>query len=157
MTNRLCVPLALFAIVFGLIPVPTARAADQVVTNTNDSGPGSLRQALVDVHSGGTVTFDLAPYPKTITVDGDLIITKSITIQGPGEDDLVIDGNDKGRLFFVNSGIVATISNLTITNGRETGSPAAGGCIYNDGTLNLDRVVVSSCEAIGDPASSSLM
>jgi hypothetical protein len=27
------------------------------VTNTNDSGPGSLRQALVDANDGDTVTF----------------------------------------------------------------------------------------------------
>ena len=28
-----------------------------VVTNTNDTGPGSLRQALADVNDGDTITF----------------------------------------------------------------------------------------------------
>ena len=34
-----------------------ASAATITVTNTNDSGPGSLRQALRDAHNGDTINF----------------------------------------------------------------------------------------------------
>ena len=35
----------------------TAYANMITVTNTNDSGPGSLRQAVVDANGGDTITF----------------------------------------------------------------------------------------------------
>ena len=40
-------------------PTPTATPTTRV-TNTNDSGPGSLRQALADAHDGDTINFDPA-------------------------------------------------------------------------------------------------
>ena len=43
-------------------------AANQVVTNNNDSGAGSLRQALSDVGDGEGITFNLTEGNETITV-----------------------------------------------------------------------------------------
>src|SRR4029079_8818494 len=55
------------------------------VTNTNDSGPGSLRQALIDVPDGGTVQFSAALNGQTITLTtAELVISKSIYVIGPG-------------------------------------------------------------------------
>ena len=83
---RIGAVIAILAMLFGLLPVPVVRAADQVVTNTNDSGAGSLRQAIASVHSGGTITFDLT-YPATIVLtSGQLVINKELTIAGPGAD-----------------------------------------------------------------------
>src|SRR5262249_41624660 len=36
-----------------------AQATTITVTNTNDSGPGSLRQALADANDGDTIAFNL--------------------------------------------------------------------------------------------------
>src|SRR3982751_1772466 len=48
------------------------------VTTTNDSGPGSLRQALVDANDGDTINFAVT---GTIALtSGELVIDKSITI-----------------------------------------------------------------------------
>src|SRR3954449_12157908 len=56
-----------------------------VVTNTNDSGLGSLRQALANVSDGGTIQFDPSLNGQTITLTSvELVIDKSITITGPG-------------------------------------------------------------------------
>src|SRR5437762_4969948 len=61
------------------------------VTNPNDSGPGSLRQALVDAQDGDTIQFDFALNGHTITLtSGELLINKSITITGPGDNLLAI-------------------------------------------------------------------
>src|SRR5262245_39086215 len=56
-----------------------------IVTDTNDNGPGTLRQALVDAQDGDTIQFDPALIGQTITLTtGELLIDKNITISGPG-------------------------------------------------------------------------
>src|SRR5580700_494550 len=66
-------------------------AATITVTNTNDSGPGSLRQALAVAHDGDRITFAVS---GTITLtSGGLVVTKNVTISGPGANELSIDGN----------------------------------------------------------------
>src|SRR5437762_2032093 len=82
------------------------------VTNTDDSGPGSLRQALADVNDGDTIDFAVT---GTIGLtSGELLVDKSITISGPGADSLAVDGNAKTRVFHVASGRTVTISGLTV-------------------------------------------
>jgi hypothetical protein len=52
-----------------LLMAVCASAATFSVTNTNDSGPGSLRQAILDANSaaGGIVAFNIPSTPRTIT------------------------------------------------------------------------------------------
>jgi hypothetical protein len=50
------------------VTVITARPATITVTNTNDSGAGSLRQALADADDGDPITFDSALAGQTITL-----------------------------------------------------------------------------------------
>ncbi len=58
------------------------QAATITVTNTNDNGAGSLRQAIADAHNGDTIDFGVT---GTITLTtGELLVDKSITISGPG-------------------------------------------------------------------------
>ena len=53
------------------------------VTNTNDSGPGSLRQALFDSHDGDTINFDSTLKGQIILLStAELLINKNITISG---------------------------------------------------------------------------
>ena len=57
-------------------------AATILVTNTNDSGPGSLRQALTIANDGDTIGFAVT---GTINLtSGELVIDKNIIISGPG-------------------------------------------------------------------------
>src|SRR5215216_4015108 len=64
------------------------------VTNTNDSGPGSLRQALVDANDGDTVNFDCSLQNQTIILtSAELAIDKNVTITGPGPDMLAVSGS----------------------------------------------------------------
>jgi hypothetical protein len=68
----------------------SAHAATITVTNTNDNGPGSLRQALAVAHDGDRITFAVS---GTITLtSGALVVAKSVTISGPGADQLSIVG-----------------------------------------------------------------
>ena len=110
------------------------------VTNTNDSGPGSLRQALADVNDGDTINFVVT---GTIGLtSGELLVDKAITISGPGAENLAVNGNAKSGVFHVTGGNV-TISGLTITNGNASGNGVGGG-IYNDhSTLTVNNSTIS--------------
>jgi len=74
------------------------------VTNTNDSGPGSLRNAIATAADGDTIDFSL-PYPATITVGTPLAIesstSKTLTINGPGASLLAISGGNAVSVFVV--------------------------------------------------------
>jgi hypothetical protein len=80
------------------IAIP-AHASIIPVTNTNDSGSGSWRQALVDANEGETI--DPTGISGVITLTtGQLLVDKSVTINGPGADVLAIDGNAASVVFF---------------------------------------------------------
>jgi hypothetical protein len=114
-------------------------AATITVMNTNDSGVGSLRQALADANDGDTIDFSVT---GTITLtSGQLLVNDSITISGPGANILAVNGNVTNRVFYIASGETVTISGLTITNGANENS---GGGIYNDhSTLTVNNSMVS--------------
>lgn len=111
------------------------------VANTNDNGAGSLRQAIADVFSGGTITFNPGLAGSTITLtNGELLLARNVTITGPGANQLVISGNQNGRVFDIQSGATNVISGLTIANGMAmptAPNPNLGGGIYNGGDLTL--------------------
>jgi predicted outer membrane repeat protein len=122
-----------------------AHAATITVTNTNDSGPGSLRQALANANNGDTINFSVS---GTITLtSGGLPVTKNVTISGPGADQLSIVGIQFQSVFF--AGVkAATISGLTIRNG------AVG--IDNGGMLTVRNCVISGNSVAGIGNGSSL-
>ena len=102
------------------------------VTNNNDSGTGSLRAAIAAAQSGDTIDFSSKLDGKTITLtSGELLITDSVTIDGPGANQLAVSGNNASRVFEVAAGQNVTISGLTITDGS---APDQGGGILNDGS-----------------------
>ena len=121
------------------------------VTNTNDSGAGSLRNALSSIASGGTITFADSIANGTITLtSGELEVNKSVTIDGD-DDNITISGNNASRVFNINDGDNSVfqevnISDLTITEGR-TSNFGFGGGIYNRENLTLTDSTVWSNSA----------
>src|SRR5438105_566681 len=95
-----------------------AHATTIIVSNTNNNGPGSLRQALVDANDGDTI--DATGISGVIALTtGELLVDKSVTINGDGADVLAVDGNATSRVFQIGSGKTVTISDLTIRNGHD--------------------------------------
>ena len=126
-----------------------------VVVNTNDSGPGSLRQALHDANDGDTISFAVT---GTITLtSGGLLIAKNVIISGPRSDQLSVDGNQALFVFGVFPDKTTAISGLSINNGQtgiwnEQGTLTISNCavssnsrggLYNDGTLTVSNCAVS--------------
>ena len=85
--------------------VQSARAATITVTNTNDSGAGSLRQAVADANDGDTIEFGVTGIITLTT--GELLVNKSITVNGPGSGNLSIDGNRTTRVLHVSRSVTA--------------------------------------------------
>jgi predicted outer membrane repeat protein len=119
-----------------LAPAMVATAATIQVTNNNDAGPGSLRQAIIDAAAGDEITF-AATVTGTITLtSGQLFINKNLAITGPGADILTISGNNATRVLFSSSGANVIISGLTIADGVNY---MEGGGIYNEGVVTLNN------------------
>ena len=136
-----------------------------IVTTTDDSGPGSLRQALAAAVDADTIQFDPALNGHTIFLtSGELVIDKSITITGPGSDQLAvglhipqyhfrvfhvmaspsvtIEGLTIGpSLFFYGCGILNDQATLTINNCVVAGNTGLnfGAGIANGGTLTVNN------------------
>ncbi len=130
------------ALVLGLLLgfAPTARAASLTVTNTNNAGPGSLRQAIADAASGDKITFNLAGCPCTITLADELYISKNLTIAGPGAKVLTVSGNNAVAIFHVAEGTFnVTLSGMTMANAL---SSEGGIYVESNGTFNLINVAV---------------
>lgn len=122
----------------GICPVS---AATITVTNLNDSGPGSLRQAITDAASGDTINFSVT---GTIQLASQLMIAKNLTITGPGPASLTIRGADNFRVFDLETtGTSISISGLSITNGHWNGASGGGGILALGIALNLTDVNIS--------------
>ncbi len=129
-----------------------SQATTLLVYNTNNSGAGSLRQAITDNNAGSggnTIIFSNVVAGTITLITGELLITKPVTILGPGANVLAVNGNfptTPNRVFHIAPSNTVAISGLTITNGNAV----IGGGIYNDhGTLT-----VSACVLTGNSATS---
>jgi hypothetical protein len=118
----------------------------RVVNSPDDPASGTdytcdsnctLRDAITTAPAGDTIFF--AYYVRgTITLTSAISFAKSLTITGPGADQLAISGGNAVPIFRVNDSynsnvvIKLSISNLTFKNGRDSspiGSAQGGGAI----------------------------
>ena len=141
-----------------------AWAADLHVTNCQNAGSHSLRAMIASAaDTGDRIVFDGTMNCSTITLtSGELtILSRDLTLQGPTDSTLVIDGNHASRL--INAVKVTTdnkidfttrltINNLTLRNGLATGVVAPtdhvlGGCVAVGGDLIVNSSTVTGCTA----------
>ena len=131
-------------------------AHSQLVTNANDNGPGSLRQAILDASNGAIL--DLSSLSGTILLtSGQLEIDKDITIMGPGPKLLTISGNNTSRIIKTSSSEVdLTLKDLTLSDGftEETCVDLSctddlGTAIYSVGVLTIKGCVINNCQGYG--------
>ncbi len=133
------------------------------VSNLNDSGPGSLRDAINQANlspnvfnsetfiSEDIIRFNLPAGPQTITLGSELLITDGLRIEGPGSSQLTISGNDTTRIFNVRELLdfefSVYIDGVTLTRGRADN----GGALRNEfSSVFLNDVVISGNTATGN-------
>jgi hypothetical protein len=138
------------------------------VSNTDDGGSGSLRQAILDANvAAGTDQIQFDPNVKgtIVLISGEPVITDDLEIDGPGADVLAIGLNPNVLIFSVADATVQ-MNRLTITGGsvgiqnigdfsvlaisdsvisgnRVISGYSSGGGIKNFGSLTLTNCTVS--------------
>jgi len=132
----------------------SAPAQDAItVSNGNNSGAGSLRQALADIKDGGTITINSSVTTITLTgATGWLVINKNVTIEGNGViitkgtgfpssgHSLIENGTNE------NGGKTVNIRRVHFKQGSDSGTPpnaGNGAAIYNytKGSLALESCI----------------
>ncbi len=159
-------------IVFTLLLAGNNSAATFTVTNTNDSGPGSLRQATIDSYGNNqndVINFEPGVFstPQTITLtsgqlriltdDPKAPVLTNLTINGPGAQLLTINGNNHSRIFALAWRAQLIISGVTMTggNGVSGSSPTstAGGAITIEAGGLSYSLILSNSVIAGNSAS----
>lgn len=127
-----------------------SQAATTLVTNTNDSGAGSLRQTIADATANTVIGFAPALSGATIVLtSGPLALNTILTIDGSTlAVALTVSGNQTQGIFTLSNSSVITLTRLTLSNGKSN----YGGAIYNGGTLTLDRVTLSANQSLNGGA-----
>ncbi|HVN76786.1 MAG TPA: choice-of-anchor Q domain-containing protein [Thermoanaerobaculaceae bacterium] len=128
-------------------------AATLTVTNTNDSGAGSLRAQIGAATDGDTILFDASLTGQTILLTtGEIPINSSLTVTGLGSANLMVAAGLSSRIFTVAAGKSVAISGLELANGEIVGATGASGPTGGDGSvgtggaiLNHGSLTVSGC------------
>ena len=120
------------------------------VSNLFDSGTGSLRAAVAIAQSGDIITFAKGLHGTITLTSGDLPISDSVTINGPGANKLSVSGNNSSRVFDISGSASVSITGLTITDGLAT---AGGGILLEDSAaLSISNCTLTGNEALGNAA-----
>ena len=127
--------------------------SDAIVDDPGDA-PGTLRQAIFDANAHGGVddiVFNLPQFSTISLSEGQLTVTESVNIKGPGAALLTIDasasdttpndneGNGSRIFAFTGSEVEASVSGLWLTGGDEFSN---GGAVWTDGRLTVSDCVL---------------
>ena len=139
-----------------LTRAPSLAIGDVITVTTAADGPnltGSLRWALKQATGGETIRFAPELAGATITLDSTLVVWKpQLTIEGPADKGITIDGGGNGRVIAVNTydGMGATLTtmrNLSITGGARPPGDAKG--ISIGSPLVLEHVTLYGNDGLG--------
>ncbi len=146
------------------------RAAVYTVTNTNDTGSGSLRAAILSANQNNdddTINFDPAFFSVARTINltsGTLQISNPVTITGTGARILTLQRTAGTFSIFTISSFAVSVSGMTVTGGNNSGiivgtnanatldglnisgntGGGGGGGISTNGTLRILNSLISS-------------
>jgi hypothetical protein len=116
-----------------------------VVNNLNDTGSGSLRQAILNANAdnspstgGDDHIIDLSGMAGTIVLTSSITINQHMSITGPAAGGLTVSGNNSTNIFVITgTAWTITIDNLTIANASKSNGGA--------GIENAAKLYIHNC------------
>lgn len=147
--KKLLPVIFIFLFSFATFGQDLPEAATFTVTNLNDSGSGSLRQAIRDaelVAGDDTINFQTGLSGAITLTSSELLINSNVAINGTPLITVTrstVDGTPNFRILNIVSGTNVSINNLTISGGSLSIQNAQGGGIYNAGTLSINNSSIS--------------
>jgi hypothetical protein len=117
---RLTAPLCALALLALAAP---ASADKTVVSNTNDSGPGSLRQTVTDADFDDNIIVPAGVYNVT---SGEIVTSVPLEIRGAGARRTIVRSDGGSRVFALSALGTVTLRGLTVKGG-DSGSDDGGG------------------------------
>ncbi|MBK7787481.1 MAG: fibronectin type III domain-containing protein [Saprospiraceae bacterium] len=118
--------------------ITCVNVCSNVVVNTQDDGPGSLRFALNCNPAGSQILFNILLTGDTIEVLSPMEISNNFQIINTFNDAVVIKATAAGPIFKINSGATVNLEKLKLLSGLGN----EGRAIDNAGTLNLKNIDV---------------
>lgn len=145
-----------YALLVFLIGCTCTQAATFSVSNINDDGDGSLRQAILAANAAAApphrIVFDAAFVDQgTIELFSSLpLVQVELEIDGAGRRPTVMAFDPSNSFPLLRTGRGLTLRELSLSFGRGSGT---GGCLAGEGGGNtsllvLDRVAFSSCTTV---------
>ncbi len=155
-----------------------------LVDSLADSGPGTLRQAIIEASqntetdvfwfdsslAGQTITLTTDAFPADWGSTGLVVLEDDVTIDGGNAPGLTISGGGARRVFGVGPGATLSLSNITIADGLARGGQGGqgqwgggggaglGGAVYvYGGTLNIANATLTGNVAQGGDGGSGVL
>ncbi|HKE46461.1 MAG TPA: choice-of-anchor Q domain-containing protein [Rhodanobacteraceae bacterium] len=124
-----------------------ARAHIEAVTNCNDAGAGSLRDAVGAAAAGDTIDMSkLACATITLSSGAIVVAQESLTVKGAGADALAIDGGSIDRVFMHNGTGTLAVEYMTLRHGYYlSDTNPSGACVFSSGSVLLVGAAVEDC------------
>ncbi|NJL84428.1 MAG: hypothetical protein HC890_18580 [Chloroflexaceae bacterium] len=112
-----------------------------LIDENNGTGQVSLREAIESANAQNgfdTVTFNSLLEGTISLVNGEIAITDSLDLLGPGAETLVIDAGGNSRIFLVDDASYSNLLDVNISGLTLTGGSAEfGGAIFNNESLAI--------------------
>jgi hypothetical protein len=146
-TSRRFLPPAVALLLF-LVSTHPSLAATFTVSNLADSGPGSLRQAVLSANAAaGPDLVDITVSGTITLTSGEIPITDAVFVDGPAIGAITVSGNGLSRIFFIQSAagdpVDVTMVRLTLTQGRNFSGGGAVVAIGENLTI-VDSIISDS-------------
>lgn len=147
----------LAALTVAALGSPRAHAATFTVSNLNDNGVGSLRQAILDSNAApgaDRIVFGAFVFGTIILTSGELRVAGQLDIDGPGREVLAIDGDGNSRVLRIDAGndTPVAVSGLTLRNGKAPGDDFPLADKTGGGILNFSALTLTNCTLSGNRA-----
>ena len=147
----------------GAVAKTAQRAAGAVVVgNCDDSGAGSLRDAVTNAVSGDVIDLTTLDCSSITLTTGSLVTAvDDLTLSGPGADQLAIDAGNASRIIEHSSYYgTLTIDGLTLQHGTYVyngpniyGGLAPGACVLSGASVTVTNSTIEDCNASGKSVS----